>query len=95
MAKGIKTGGRQKGTRNKITGTVKEIITQSISNELESLPLLLQHLEPKERIDAIIKLIPYLIPKASPINESDQPGLMETHEDFVNGIMAQINGQKQ
>ena len=32
MAKGQKTGGRQKGTSNKITGTLKDMILQALSN---------------------------------------------------------------
>ncbi len=62
MAKGFKTGVRQKGMSNKVTGTVREMIRQSLSKELESLPELLGQLEAKERIDAIGKLIPYQQP---------------------------------
>jgi len=47
-AKGYKTGGRKKGTLNKVTGTVCEMISKSISKELEILPQLLNQLEPKE-----------------------------------------------
>jgi hypothetical protein len=32
MAKGRKTGGRTKGVPNKLTGTLKEMILQSLSN---------------------------------------------------------------
>ena len=39
------------------------MLSDSVANELQSLPDLLNQLEPKEKIDAIIKLLPYLIPK--------------------------------
>lgn len=32
MAKGKKTGGRRSGTRNKVTGALKDMILQALSN---------------------------------------------------------------
>jgi hypothetical protein len=66
MAKGIKTGGRQKGTSNKLSGTVKEMITQFVTDEIQHLPTLLNKLEPKEKAEYIIKLLPYIMPKIGP-----------------------------
>lgn len=60
---GRKYGGRKKGTPNKITGTVKEMINKTLTKQLESLPKLLSELSPKERVEVVIKLLPYLIPK--------------------------------
>lgn len=68
MARGIKTGGRQKGTSNKLTGTVKEMITQFVTNEVQHMPTLLNKLEPKEKADFIIKLLPYILPKIAPVD---------------------------
>lgn len=67
MAKGLKTGGRQKGTSNKLTGTVKEMVSQFVSNEMQHLPTLLNQLEPKEKAEYIIKLLPYILPKIAPV----------------------------
>jgi len=69
MAKGIKTGGRQKGTANKLTGTVKEMIGQLVAKEIENLPTVLNKLEPKEKAEFIIKLLPYILPKRAPVGE--------------------------
>lgn len=66
MAKGVKTGGRQKGTSNKLSGTVKEMITQFVTDELQHLPTLLNKLEPKDKAEYIIKLLPYIVPKIAP-----------------------------
>ena len=68
MAKGIKTGGRQKGTSNKLSGTVKEMITQFVTDEIQHLPTLLNKLEPKDRAEYIIKLMPYILPKKAPVD---------------------------
>ena len=58
-----KTGGRTKGTLNRTTTETKELIQKIVSTELESITDLLKQLEPTERVNAIIKLLPYLIPK--------------------------------
>lgn len=63
MAKGLKTGGRTKGVANKTTAETKEIIQKIVSNELDNIETLLKQLEPKERIDAVIKMLPYIVPK--------------------------------
>jgi hypothetical protein len=72
MAKGLKTGGRQKGTSNKLSGTVKEMITQFVENEVRQLPGLLSQMEPKEKADLILKLLPYIIPKIAPADTSTE-----------------------
>lgn len=69
MAKGLKTGGRQKGTSNKLTGSVKEMLTQFVTNEVQHLPTLLNKLEPKEKAEYIIKLLPYILPKKAPVED--------------------------
>lgn len=63
MAKGIKTGGRTAGAVNKTTAETKAILQKIVSNELDNLNEMLEQLEPKERLDAIIKLLPYIVPK--------------------------------
>ncbi len=86
MAQGIKTGGRKKGTSNKLTGTVKEMITQFIENEIKHLPGILKQLEPKEKAELIIKLLPYIVPKIAP---ADAPKDITPQErwKFVKAMM--------
>ena len=69
MAKGVKTGGRQKGTPNLLTGTTKEIIGNIVLRELQRLPALMDQLDPKEKADCILKLLPYILPKTAPGQE--------------------------
>ena len=89
MAKGIKTGGRKKGTQNKVSGTIKEMISLSVRKELESLPTLLKQLEPKERIEIMIKLIAYLVPKAN--SENDDPiQSRQNKSNFFSNLLEQM-----
>jgi hypothetical protein len=67
MATGVKTGGRQKGTLNRTTSEAKQVLQNIVNKELENITTLLDKLEPKERIDSIIKLLPYIVPKQQEI----------------------------
>ena len=71
MAKGIKTGGRAKGTTNKTTTETKQLLQKIVSTEIDKITDLLEALQPKERIDAVIKLLPYIVPKQSEIVVED------------------------
>jgi hypothetical protein len=95
MAKGIKTGGRQKGTSNKLSGTVKEMITQFVTNEIQHLPSILSMLEPREKADYIIKLLPYILPKKAPIEEPKEPSRPMRIHDMFKAEMAQNEKMKQ
>lgn len=64
--------GRPKGSLNKTTQQTKKIIEKLVASELKNIDSLLEQLEPKERVDAIIKLLAYVIPKNSHI-EIDAP----------------------
>jgi hypothetical protein len=68
MAAGIKTGGRQAGTPNRLTKEIRAVLKDFLFNELESLPDHLKALEPKERIEIIIKILPYILPKVNAVN---------------------------
>ena len=59
----IKQGGRAKGTPNKITTDLKLILKEVVSNELENIQDRLNTLDNKQRIELVIKLLPYVMPK--------------------------------
>jgi hypothetical protein len=59
----IKTGGRIKGTPNKVTNEIKEMFKEIVEGNLSKIENDLLELTPKERIDAIIKLSEFVIPK--------------------------------
>jgi hypothetical protein len=66
MAIGVKTGGRVKGSLNHNSKEVRNIIKEVIDNELLNIEDLLNELQPRERLDFIIKLLPYVLSKLAP-----------------------------
>lgn len=68
MAKGNKTGGREQGTPNKITKILKQKIVDILESEMDNIPILLNGLKDKEKLEILIKLFPYVLPKESTIN---------------------------
>jgi len=68
MAKGIKTGGREQGTPNKLTKELRSILKNILAKELETIPDNLEKLEPKDRLEITIKLIPYVLPKIETVS---------------------------
>lgn len=72
--KGIKTGGRQAGTPNKLTTEVRQTLKDIFNNELEALPTHLKTLPPQARIDFLIKIAPYVLPKVEAVSaKSGEP----------------------
>jgi hypothetical protein len=67
-SKRTKYGGRQKGTPNKLTFDLRASISEILDKELISLPKRLEWLSDKERLDVLIRLLPYVIPKMSEVN---------------------------
>ncbi len=70
MATGIKTGGRTSGTPNKTTKEIRNVLKGVINNELENIQSLLNEMQPKERLEVVIKLIPYVLPKIEIVKPS-------------------------
>ncbi len=64
---GKKTGGRVAGTPNRITSELRKTLKGIIASELESLPGTLAELPPRERLDLLIKLLPFCMPKVDSI----------------------------
>ena len=75
---GKKFGGRTKGTPNKLTKELRTTLKNIIGNELERLPEHFDKLEPKDRLELIIKLLPYSLPKVRPTRyEIGEGGLLD------------------
>jgi len=56
-----KTGGRKPGTPNRKTSEIRETLHSIMDAEIQNLPVLLKALEPAKRIEAIIRLMPYIM----------------------------------
>ncbi|WP_051224070.1 hypothetical protein [Flavobacterium tegetincola] len=64
---GKKFGGRKAGVKNKTQSQTKELLKTILDKEIESLGERLENLEPLERVNAIAKLLPYILPKQTEI----------------------------
>ena len=82
--KGKKTGGRQKGTPNKNTKPLRDWFLSLIDENRTQIKKDLQTLEPKERLQWIEKILPYVLPKV--VNAVEVEGAAYTREniDFTN-----------
>ena len=60
---GIKHGGRKKGTPNRLTRELRDVLKDVVYQELSLVQENLSKLDPKDRIDLLIKLIPFVCPK--------------------------------
>jgi hypothetical protein len=67
---GKKYGGRQKGTPNRLTKELRTILKTVLYNELEKIEELLDSLEPKARLELVIKLIPFILPKVETVSHT-------------------------
>jgi hypothetical protein len=71
---GLKYGGREKGTPNRLTKELRAILKEALHKELESISELLEQLEPKERLEVLIKLMPFVFPRMNTTSHSmDEP----------------------
>ena len=59
---GKKFGGRKKGTPNRLTKELRTLLKDIVFEELESIEDKLDRLDDKERIEVVIKLMPYVFP---------------------------------
>lgn len=80
MAKGIKTGGRESGTPNKMTIDLRNIVKSFIDKNIDEMQFCFEQLEPKEKLIFIEKMLQYCLPKMQSIavtpekeNSNSQP----------------------
>jgi hypothetical protein len=78
----LKTGGRQKGTPNRITKVLKYQLSQVLTAEYERIPELLQDLTPAQRLNFVIRLSQFVLP--TPTRGLDEFDLirLDGHEDW-------------
>jgi len=63
MAKRKKTGGRQQGTPNRLTKDLRNSLKNILADEFEKLPETLNRLDPKDRLEIVVKILPYILPR--------------------------------
>lgn len=64
-----KTGGRTKGTPNKVTATIKAAVSELLSQYYDSGRMIedFNALDPKDRVMAAERMMPYVMPKMQSI----------------------------
>lgn len=67
MAKGKKTGGRQKGTPNEVTKELRERVSNFLSDNWSLIESDFKELEPKDRLIFYERLMSYGLPKLQSI----------------------------
>jgi len=67
---GIKYGGREKGTPNRMTKELRSVLKDVLYQELEQIQEHLETLNSKERVELLIKLMPYILPKVTSISHT-------------------------
>ena len=80
----VKTGGRKVGSLNKTTSTVKEWLSSVIDSNREQIEQDLQMLEPKERMNVIIKHIDYVCPKSTTVENKESSETYNLIQQTIN-----------
>jgi len=69
--KGLKTGGREQGTPNKLTSNLRERISEFLNDNWEQVEKDFKVLEPEKRIVMFEKLLQFTLPKLQTIQTPD------------------------
>ena len=83
---GRKTGGRKKGTPNRVSGDMKAILAGFVSeyyNSGEFEKDFKAMLDPKDRLDIFTKILPYIMPKMQAVQADINAGTKITIEDTL------------
>ncbi|MDD4553062.1 MAG: hypothetical protein PHP04_02605 [Bacteroidales bacterium] len=81
--KGQKTGGREEGTPNRLTKELRAALKEIIYKEFQGIEARLEKLEPKDRLELLTKLLPYIIPKVKEEEEDNKRSRIEKVEFVV------------
>lgn len=80
----MKTGGRVKGTPNKLTSEVRKIISDALTPTLENLQNELNSLSTKDRLDIVAKLLNFVLPKLKETDINTISNNQQPNEIIVN-----------
>lgn len=90
-----KTGGRKKGTPNKVTGDLRTWITELLDKNRNQIEKDIKRLEPEKRVLMFEKLLNYVIPKMQSIdNQIDFTNLSnEQIEEIATNILKSVKDE--
>lgn len=86
-----KTGGRRPGTPNKDNAPVKAALTELFNNNFDKVQKDLDALEPKDRLNVILKLAEFVIPKPQRLDVE----LNATVKDTVTATLLELAGNNE
>jgi hypothetical protein len=73
-----KTGGRTKGTPNKLTKEIRQTLKNALADQMEEIPKLLSELPNEKRLEFLIKVMPYVLPKIESVSlDEGEPGIWD------------------
>jgi len=67
---GKKFGGREKGTPNKLTRELRSVLKDVLYEEIDRLPERLDELDTKNRLELLVKLMPFVFPRVQSVSQS-------------------------
>lgn len=70
MPKGKKFGGRKAGTPNKVTASTRDALKRFIDSQQSEVERAFKKLQPKDKVFAYARLLPFVTPQYSAINFS-------------------------
>jgi hypothetical protein len=62
---------KNKSKEQTLTTELRDTLKTIMQNEIEKLPETLEQLEPKERLNVICKLMPFVFPKVNTVSSTD------------------------
>lgn len=90
-----KTGGRQAGTPNKVTSSVRDWLQQIIDGNRKKFEADLETLEPVDRVKVISNLLQYIVPKVQSVSpeealENELQKIRELLFDFPDEVVEKV-----
>ena len=81
---GQKTGGRQKGTPNKITTEIREFLASLVFDNMDLIKQDVRNMTTEQRAAFLPKILPYIAPKMKPKAEKDEQDIAsERFKNFL------------
>ena len=81
-------GGRAKGTPNKTTSSIREWLTKLVNKNKRQIQQDLDALDPKSRLEALAKFLPYIAPKQQAVAAAVD--LNRLSDDQLDQVIEQI-----
>lgn len=87
--------GRPTGIPNAITSKLRETLGSFLEEKIKDLPIIFDQLQPDQKIDALVKIAAFVIPKLSSMIQ--EPGMTierfvglpdEERRDYLNNLIA-------